>query len=109
MWFPEEPVTYCPNCDIEIPAAYYWRTRGVIISATGHRERTPVLNSLCPGCGEHRNVGLEGGWLYRLVYRYLWQLRYPRSTPPQGRIPASRRRFNEDDLDEDLPRRRATG
>ncbi len=85
MWYPEEPVTYCPTCDLEVPASYCWRSRGVIISATGRRERTPVLNSLCPNCGTHRNVGLDGGRLYRWIYRYLWELRYPKTRAPRLR------------------------
>lgn len=86
MWYPEEPVTFCPRCDIEIPINRYWRGRGYSINAHGKQQRIRVLYSVCPECGLRRSAGLEGPVWYCLLYEWLWKLRYPRHKPPRGTI-----------------------
>lgn len=82
MWYPEESVTYCSHCDLDIPIDNYWRGRGFIISGHGKQERITVLYSQCPGCGRRLSAGLDGAWWVRLLYGWLWTLRYPRTQPP---------------------------
>ena len=65
----------------------------------GQEVRTAVLFSQCPDCGQRRSVGLDGPWWYCVLYRWLWQLRYPRRKPP---------RFMAERV-ELPPRRRASG
>jgi hypothetical protein len=96
MWYPEESVTYCNRCDLEIPADCFWRGHGYIITASGQEVRTAVLFSQCPDCGQRRSVGLDGPWWYCLLYRWIWRLRYPYRRPPQF-------------VAEAPPRRRAAG
>jgi hypothetical protein len=92
MWYPEESVTYCPSCDIEIPTRCYWRGRGYSINGQGRQARIRVLYSQCPHCGARRSAGLDGPLWYRLLYEWLWRLRYPRRRPPKLAVPAERRR-----------------
>ncbi len=84
MWYPEEPATYCPHCDTDIPIQNFWRGHGYCINAHGRQERIRVLYSLCPECGGRRSAGLEGPWWYRTLYEWLWRLRYPRRKAPRG-------------------------
>jgi hypothetical protein len=97
MWYPEEPVTYCRTCDKEVPFDCFWRGRGFIITAGGREIRTSVLYSQCPDCSRRLSVGLEGPVWYRVLYGWLWKLRYPQTQPPLFDFPASER-----------PRRRAS-
>ena len=97
MWYPEETITYCSHCDFEIPLECFWRGRGVIIGGSGQKRLT-VLYSWCPGCGRQRSAGLEGPWWYRVLYGWLWKLRYPRTRPPEQSRSAARQ-----------PKRRASG
>lgn len=82
MWYPEEPVTYCEYCDLDIPADCCWRGRGRIVGGDGTNTRAALLHSLCPGCGRQYTTGLQGSLPYRLFYNWLWRLRYPRTRPP---------------------------
>ena len=82
MWYPEEPVTYCRNCDVDIPVDCYWRGRGVIITGPDQQDRTSVLYSQCPECGQRQSVGLEGPFWFRTLYGWIWRLRYPHRRPP---------------------------
>ena len=82
MWYPEEPATYCRHCRAEIPADCFWRGRGFIITGSGREVRTIVLYSLCPGCNRRLSVGLDGPRWHRLLYGWLWKLRYPYTRPP---------------------------
>jgi hypothetical protein len=83
MSYPEESLTYCTRCDLDVPADQFWRGKGSIISNRGGQARTWILYSLCPGCGRQMSVGLDGPWLYRLLYGWIWRLRYPATTPPE--------------------------
>jgi len=83
MWYPEEPVSYCPHCDVEIPVDYYWRGRGFIIGASGKQQRTPILYSVCPRCERRFSVGLDGAPWHRMLYGWMWKLRYPHTRPPR--------------------------
>lgn len=103
MWYPEEPITYCRHCDVEIPVDCIWRGHGLIISA-GRRRRTSVLYSMCPECGQRLSVGLDGPWWYRTWYSWLWQLRYPRTRPPRLKFQSV-----ETPRRAEPPRRRASG
>ena len=96
--YPEESVTYCRTCDVDIPIENFWRGRGYSIHGSGEQNRITVLYSQCPSCGERRSVGLEGSWWYCLLYAWLWKLRYPNTQPPQTETIAV-----------ELPRRRASG
>ena len=98
MWYPEEPLTYCPNCDLDIPLDCYWRGRGFIISGPAEQKRATVLYSQCPECGQRLSVALEGPWWHRLLYGWLWRLRYPNTRPPKPLYRPARQ-----------PRRRASG
>jgi len=89
MWYPEEPVTYCRRCDADIPVDCYWRGKGVLVSGSGGRTRTVVLYSQCPDCGDRASVGLSGPWWYRVLYGWLWRLRYPAVRPPELDLPAA--------------------
>ena len=89
MWYPEEPVTYCRYCDLDIPTDCFWRGRGFIISGGGGQERTAILYSVCPECGRRLSMGLEGPWWFRLLYGWLWKLRYPGTAPPELDLPAA--------------------
>lgn len=82
MWYPEEPITYCERCDVEVPVENIWRGRGYIITHGGKEDRTLVLYSLCPSCGRRLSVGLDGPWWYRQLYGWLWRLRYPNTRRP---------------------------
>lgn len=97
MWYPEEPVTYCRHCDADIPFDCFWRGRGFIITAGGREVRTAVLYSQCPQCGRRMSVGLDGPLWFRVLYKWLWKLRYPNTRAPSIEVP-----FVE-------PRRRAVG
>jgi hypothetical protein len=99
MWYPEESISYCANCDLDVPVDCFWRGRGLIIHDEGRRERTTMLNSMCPECGERQSTGLDGPWWHRALYQWLWQMRYPRTRPPRRRLPA-------EDLAPPLRRRR---
>jgi len=98
MWYPEEPVTYCRHCEGEIPIDCFWRGRGTIIGNRGSDTRTTVLYSQCPDCGSRQSVGLDGPFAFRLVYGWLWRLRYPRTRPPRLDLPAAQQ-----------PKQRASG
>jgi hypothetical protein len=89
MWYPEEPVTYCRQCEIEVPIDCFWRGLGTIISGSGHDLRTTVLYSQCPECGYKQSVGLDGPLWFRIFYGWLWRLRYPRTRPPILDLPAA--------------------
>ena len=82
MWYPEEPITYCEQCQQDIPDDCFWRGRGSIISHGGSETRTLVLYSLCPGCANRLSVGLDGPWWYRHFYGWMWRIRYPRTKRP---------------------------
>ena len=99
MWYPEEQVTFCRRCEIDIPYEFIWRGRGYVITSGGHEVRTAVLYSQCPECGHRMSVGLDGSWPYRVLYQWLWKLRYPRNRPPRASSAAI----------EEQPRRRASG
>jgi len=86
MWYPEESVTFCHRCDMEVPADCFWRGRGFIITAGGQEKRTTVLFSQCPECGQRSSIGLDGAWWFRLLYQWLWKLRYPRTRPPRQQV-----------------------
>ena len=86
MWYPEEPVTYCRDCDEAIPYDCCWRGKGVIIDASGKQQRTPILYSQCPECGRRYSVGLEGANWYIALYGWLWQLRYPSVRAPEPKF-----------------------
>lgn len=83
MWYPEEPVTYCRDCELAIPFDCFWRGRGVIINASGKQQRVPLLCSQCPKCGQRYSVGLEGTRWYLALYGWLWKLRYPSVRAPE--------------------------
>ena len=89
MWYPEEPITYCEYCDLELPSACFWRGRGYVISRT-RRIRTTILHSLCPECGTRQSIGLEGPVWFQALYNWLWSLRYPRRRAPRLGVPAER-------------------
>lgn len=99
MWYPEEPITYCSRCDLEVPADCFWRGRGLIINEEGDQEPRAVLYSVCPECGLRQSTGLDGPWWYRALYHWMWRMRYPRTRPPRLRLPA-------EDLAPPLRRRR---
>jgi hypothetical protein len=101
MSYPEEPVSYCERCDVPIPAQYFWRGRGFIIGDTGQEERTPILYSQCPECGQRLSTGLLGPWWYRTYYAWLWKLRYPNTRPAIT--------FVREQREQPAPRRRAAG
>ena len=82
MWYPEESVAYCTDCEHDVPAPCFWRRRGAIIGASGLPDRTWVLYSVCPGCGMQRSVGLEGPPWFRFLYGWIWAIRYPHRRPP---------------------------
>ncbi|MFN3653128.1 MAG: hypothetical protein ACK47B_26405 [Armatimonadota bacterium] len=84
MWYPEEPVTYCERCESDIPADCLWRGKGLIIGADHREVRTPVLYSECPDCGRRLSTGLLGPWWYRVLYGWLWKLRYPQTRRPES-------------------------
>ena len=86
MWYPEESVTYCGRCELEIPADCFWRGRGFIITAGGQEMRTTVLFSQCPECGQRSSIGLDGAVWFRLLYEWLWRLRYPATRPPHTEV-----------------------
>ena len=95
MWYPEEPVTFCRTCEIHIPYDCLWRGSGFIITGGGKQIRTTVLYSACPECGQRFSVGLDGPQWHRVVYGWLWQLRYPNTRPPEvgfGAVQTRRRR-----------------
>lgn len=98
MSFPEEAVTYCQHCALEIPVDCYWRGRGFIIGAAGRQVRTPILYTLCPVCARQYSTGLNGNWWYRTFYGWMWKLRYPGVHRPDLDFPAV-----------EEPRRRASG
>ena len=104
MWYPEESVTFCDRCDLEIPADNFWRGRGFIITGKGQEERTTVLFSQCPECSQRLSIGLDGPWWFKLLYRWLWQLRYPRTKAPRLRKVAM-----PIEAPLEAPRRRASG
>lgn len=111
MWYPEEPVSYCRHCEVEIPVTLFWRGRGYLISSDGTEKRTVVLYSRCPECGRRLSVGLDGPAWYRALYAWLWRLRYPQSRPPAGG-PEPGQEPDEEHSREDPPeprRRRAGG
>ncbi len=83
MWYPEEPITYCPECDLDLPAFGFWRSRGTIISSCGRPQPTVVLNSLCPSCGARFRVGLDGPLIHRWIHACLWWIRYPSRKRPR--------------------------
>ncbi|HTE17843.1 MAG TPA: hypothetical protein VK689_05620 [Armatimonadota bacterium] len=82
MWYPEEPVAYCGECNTAISVDCVWRGRGTIMMRGGKEVRARVLYSVCPECGIRRSVALEGPWWFRLLYSWLWNLRYPNTRPP---------------------------
>jgi hypothetical protein len=86
MWYPEEPVTYCRECEREIPVHCYWRGRGVIIDVSGKQQRTPILYSQCPDCGHRYSVGLDGPRWHRSLYGWLWKVRYPNLRAPEPKF-----------------------
>lgn len=73
---------------MEIPADSFWRGKGFIITAGGQEKRTIVLFSQCPECGQRGSIGLDGAWWFQLLYRWLWQLRYPRTKAPRQVVTA---------------------
>jgi hypothetical protein len=87
MWYPEEPATFCRHCSAEVPADCFWRGRGFIITGGGQEVRTTVLYSLCPGCGRRLSAGLDGPLWHRVLYSWLWKLRYPYTRPPRVETP----------------------
>ena len=99
MWYPEEPVTFCRPCQTEVPIDCFWRGRGTIISNSGRDTRTTILYSQYPDCGYKQSVGLDGPFLFRLLYGWMWRLRYPRTRPPVLDLPAAAQQ----------PRRRVAG
>jgi hypothetical protein len=103
MWYPEESVSYCRKCDLEIPADCYWRGRGFIINGNGRQQRTPILYSVCPECSRRQSVGLDGPWPYRVFYTWMWKLRYPQKKAPEMEATEVRPSAVE------VPRRRASG
>jgi hypothetical protein len=92
MWYPEEPVTYCQTCDVDIPVDRYWRGRGFIVGGRQEQFRTTILYSQCPNCGRRRSVGLEGPLPLRILYGWLWKLRYPYTRPPEPDMVIERQR-----------------
>ena len=87
MWYPEESISFCRHCDLDIPVDCFWRGRGYSISGHGKQARITVLYSQCPQCGQRMTEGLEGPWWYRLLYGWLWKLRYPNVRPPRNSAP----------------------
>jgi hypothetical protein len=92
MWYPEEPVTYCKGCDVDIPIDHYWRGHGFIVGGHRGQLRTMILFSQCPQCGQRRSVGLEGPLPFRVLYGWIWTLRYPNTRPPEPDMVIERRR-----------------
>ncbi|MBI3911418.1 MAG: hypothetical protein HY320_10860 [Armatimonadetes bacterium] len=82
MWYPEAPVLVCNECEEDIPLQCLWRGRGLVINRRGSRCRTWILYAWCPRCGSRQSTGLDGPPWYRLVYGWLWQIRYPARRPP---------------------------
>lgn len=90
MWYLEESLYYCQNCNGEIPVRNFWRGTGRILVGTRREMRTMVLHSLCPICGTRQSLGLDGPWPMRVFHAWLWKIRYPSVRRPawQPRRPA---------------------
>lgn len=101
MWYPEAPALICAECQEVIPHACLWRGRGLILNRRGVRCRTWILYAWCPRCGTRQSIGLDGPAWYRLLYGWLWQLRYPARKPPEL--------FVFDAMEPPRERRRAAG
>ena len=91
MLFPEEPITGCPQCGLEIPSDCFWRGRGHMISGPQRQVRTTILHSVCPECGTRQSIGLEGARWFRALYSWMWGIRYPSRRPPAFAPPVSDR------------------
>ncbi|MBM3458985.1 MAG: hypothetical protein FJX77_10695 [Armatimonadetes bacterium] len=87
MWYVEESLTYCGQCERGIPVTHFWRGKGSILTEAGKSQRTMVLHSLCPLCGRRQSVGLNGPWYFRHFYAWLWKLRYPNVRRPEWEDP----------------------
>lgn len=81
MFYPEGEIAICRRCRTDIPVDHYWRGTGTVVSGRKLSNRTLILYNRCPECGVPHSYGLEGNLAYRLLYGWIWSLRYPRRKP----------------------------
>ena len=86
MCYPEEEIAFCRGCGLDIPADNFWRGKGTV-SGGGVSLRTVVLYNACPDCGRRHSYGLGGHPVYRVLYSWMWKLRYPANRPPANLPP----------------------
>lgn len=79
--YPEQPVSYCEECRLQIPCDHCWIGEGTMVRGNGEQLRTTILYSRCPGCRRRRNAPLTGPAWYRWLWGWLWSLRYSRIPP----------------------------
>ncbi len=81
MVYPEGEIAICRRCRADIPADHHWRGTGTVVSGRKLSGRTLILYNRCRECGCTHSYGLEGPLAYRLLYAWIWSLRYPRRKP----------------------------
>jgi hypothetical protein len=102
MFYPEGEIAFCRRCRTDIPCDFHWRGKGTVVSGRRLSQRTLILYNRCPECGTAHSYGLEGRLAYRMLYSWLWSLRYPRQKPL--RVPTK-----EMEQPYEAPLRRAVG
>ena len=102
MFYPEGEIVFCRRCSADIPADQHWRGTGTVVTGRRLAKRSLILYNRCAQCGFGHSFGLEGSLIYRLLYAWLWSLRYPRRKPL--RLPT-----REAEPAYEAPRRRAVG
>jgi hypothetical protein len=77
MLYPEGEIVLCRRCRADIPADQHWRGTGTVVSGRRLPKRTLILYNRCAECGFGHSIGLEGRLIFRLLYSWIWNLRYP--------------------------------
>ena len=102
MFYPEGEIAFCRRCSADIPADQHWRGTGAFVLGRKLSKRTLILYNRCHQCGFGHSYGLEGSLLYRLLYCWMWSLRYPRRKPLRAPTKEVEQAYEP-------PRRRAVG
>jgi hypothetical protein len=102
MLYPEGEITICRRCGSDIPSDHHWRGTGTVVSGRKLSKRTLILYNRCHDCGFGHSYGLEGSVPYRLLYAWIWSLRYPRRKPLRTATKGVEEAYEP-------PRRRAVG
>jgi hypothetical protein len=102
MFYPEGEIAFCSRCRADIQPDHHWRGTGSFVRGRKLSKRTLILYNRCHECGCGHSYGLEGRLAYRLLYSWIWSLRYPRRKPIRGATKEVEHAY-------EAPRRRAVG